>query len=87
MRFHCGLKPTDIFFIKVKTRPRTPKNGSFTHAPTCLRHDVEICAYCRPNFHTNKECVVSVTAVVLMQPCQGDTVCFYAKGKALYLAF
>ncbi len=22
-----------------------------------------------------------------MQPCQGDAVCFYAKAKALYLAF
>ncbi len=34
-----------------------------------------------------KEGVVSVTAEVLMQPCQGDAVCFYAKAKALYLAF
>ncbi len=31
--------------------------------------------------------MVSVTAVVLMQSCQGDTVCFYAKAKALYLNF
>ncbi len=41
----------------------------------------------RPNVHAKKEGVVSVTAEVLMQPCQGDAVCFYAKAKALYLAF
>ncbi len=28
-----------------------------------------------------------LTAVVLMQPCQEDAVCFYAKAKALHLAF
>ncbi len=27
------------------------------------------------------------TAVVLKQLCQGEAVCFYAKAKALYLAF
>ncbi len=31
--------------------------------------------------------MVSVTTVALMQPCQGDAVCFYAKANALYLAF
>ncbi len=33
-----------------------------------------------------KEGVVSVTAVVLMQPCQGEAVCFYVKAKTIYLA-
>ncbi len=28
------------------------------------------------NVHAKKEGVVSVTAVVLMQPCQGEAVCF-----------
>ncbi len=45
--------------------------------PPRLRHDVEIFAYG----------VVSVTAVVLMQSWQGESVCFYVKAKALYLAF
>ncbi len=39
------------------------------------------------NVHAKKEGVVSVTAVVLMQLCQGDAVCFLVKAKALYLVF
>ncbi len=44
--------------------------------PTCLRHDVEIFAYCHPNVHARKEGVVSVTAVVLIVSGR-ETLCVY----------
>ncbi len=31
--------------------------------------------------------LVSVTAVVLKQPCQGDAVCFCVKANGLYMTF
>ncbi len=75
-----------------KTEVSKPKRYSLSklrlvHTPTCLRHNVEIFAQCIQDVNAKKKDVVSVTAVVLMQPCQGDAVCFYAKAKALYLAF
>ncbi len=78
--------PPKVFIhLKEKADPDLRLKRLIKTRPTCLRHDVEIFAYCRPNVHSKKEGMVSVTALVLMQPCQGDTVYLYC--LALYLAF
>ncbi len=82
----ASLKPKEIFFKKVKTRPHPPKRLIQTRPHMSTSRCGNSCVM-HPNVHLKKEAVVSLTAVVLMQPCQGDAVCFYMKAKALYLAF
>ncbi len=84
-------KAKEIFFIKEYTPPPPPpkKNGSFKHAPTCLRHCVGRFAKHHPNVYAMKEGGAIILAVVLLlppAPCL-ETLCFIMKANLLCLCF
>ncbi len=81
-----SLPQKDLFYIKEKADPDRVKTA---HSNMSTSRCGNIWKFvqnlkCHPNVHIKKEGVVSVTAVVLMQPCQGDAVCFCANAKALF---
>ncbi len=76
-----SLPQKDLFYIKEKADPdraETPHSNKPPHVYVTMWKYLHNAAQMFKG-------VVSVTAVVLMQPCQGDVVCLYAKAKALYL--
>ncbi len=82
-----SLPQKDLFYLKLKADPDRAKTLIQTR-PHMLRHDVEILRNAGPNVaRKERRRGFSNRSSSMMQPWQGDPVCFYVKAKALYLAF
>ncbi len=81
-----SLPQKDLFYLKEKADPDQAKTAHSNTPHMSMSRCGNTCVMLPKCARKERRRGFS-NAVVLMQPCQGETVCFNVKAKALYLAF